>query len=202
MYSLSELLTHINQHDKIIIELGCGPVKTPGNIGIDKVPLHEVDYIADLEEGLPFLPDRCVDEYIAFHSLEHIENLELLLRDIHRTLKPQGILKVTAPHFSNPYYYSDYTHKKFFGLYTFDYFSVKDSGYKRKVPDYYTSFHFEVVERKFVFKSPFYFRNLIKQVLNRLINSCKYIQELYEENLCFLIPTQEIRFIVKPDLAE
>jgi predicted SAM-dependent methyltransferase len=38
----------------IIIELGCGPRKKPGRIGIDILDLQEVDIVADLNEGFPF----------------------------------------------------------------------------------------------------------------------------------------------------
>jgi predicted SAM-dependent methyltransferase len=105
----------------VIIELGCGGKKRAGRIGIDSVDLPQVDIVADLEEGLPFLPDSAVDEIHAEHVLEHIADLEGLMREIVRVLKSEGTCRVRAPHFTNPYYYSDYTHKRPFGLYTFEY---------------------------------------------------------------------------------
>ena len=44
------------------------------------------------------------------------------MREITRVLKKNGKANIFVPHFSNPYYYSDYTHKRFLGLYTFYYF--------------------------------------------------------------------------------
>ena len=43
--------------EPVIIELGCGPSKKPGRIGIDHFDLPNVDIVADIEEGLAFLPD-------------------------------------------------------------------------------------------------------------------------------------------------
>jgi len=103
----------------VVVELGCGARKTPGRIGIDCVDLPEVDIPADLEEGVTFLPDDSLDEMHAEHVLEHVEQFEPLIREIVRVLKRGGTCRARVPHFSNPYGYSDYTHKRTFGLYSF-----------------------------------------------------------------------------------
>jgi predicted SAM-dependent methyltransferase len=197
--SITERVNELNrQGQPVRIELGCGPSKLPGYIGIDSLPLDGVDHVANLEEGLAFLPDNSVDEMTSSHFLEHIENFEGLMREIHRVLKPTGIKRITVPHFSNPWYYSDHTHKKFFGLYTFDYFA-KETTMARKVPRFYHDFHFVVVKRKIVFKSPHTtLRNLRKQVYNRLFNVNSYMQEYYEECLCYRFPCQEMQYILQP----
>ena len=199
MMTQDELKAHIKSQDKVVIELGCGPYKKPGVIGIDYLALDGVDYVADLELGLPFLEDNSVDEIISTHVLEHIENFKILLTDIHRVLKPNGLKITKVPYFSNPYYYSDYTHKRFFGLYSFDYFTdPKLSKYKRKVPSFYGDVKFEVLEKKIFFKSDFVIRNLFKQVLTRVFNVNTYMQELYEECFCYIFPCQEIKFTIRP----
>src|SRR5687768_13241645 len=118
-----DLFRHlISNKNRVVIELGCGPLKRDSDsIGIDMLAIPGVDIVHDLEKGLSFIPDNSVDEISSSHVLEHITSFENLMREIHRILKKEGIHKVTVPHFSNPYYYSDYTHKRFFGLYTFDY---------------------------------------------------------------------------------
>lgn len=194
----AELQEYIRTSDRVVVELGCGPNKQEGVIGIDSLPLEGVDYVCDLEEGLSFLPDHSVDEIRSRHVLEHIERFESLMRDVHRVLKPGGRHVVIVPHFSNPFYYSDYTHRRFFGLYSFDYFSGGQTTLRRKVPAFYTDFRFRVLERRIVFKSAFPLRNLFKQVLNRVFNLNTYMQELYEESFCYLFPCQEIRFVMVP----
>lgn len=195
-----DLLKKINSTDKVVIELGCGTSKMEHAIGIDVLNLPGVDYVANLEEGLKFLPDNSVDEIHSSHFLEHIQNFELLLRDIHRVLKPTGKKYIAVPHFSNPYYYSDYTHKRFFGLYTFDYFSHPEDQLRRKVPAFYVDFHFKTLKRKLIFNSPpFPIRHFFKKrVLEKIFNLNSWWQELYEESFSYIFPCQEIQYIIQP----
>ena len=122
----------INSQNPVVIELGCGKKKREGRITVDQIDLPNVDIVADIENGLPFLPDNSVDEIHCRSVLEHIENFENLMREITRVLKKNGKANIFVPHFSNPYYYSDYTHKRFFGLYTFYYFVEAKNQRKRK----------------------------------------------------------------------
>lgn len=194
-----EYLNLTRSKEYIKIELGCGPSKQADTIGIDAIPVPGVDLVANLEDGLPFIPDNSVDEITSVHFLEHINNLELLIREIHRVLKPAGIHKVIVPHFSNPHYFSDITHKKFFGLYTFDYYATGNTKLRRKVPDFYHNFKFEIQNRKLIFKSQFFFRNLFKKwILSKIFNLNGYLQEYYEECLAGIFPCSEIYFEMKP----
>ena len=84
------------------IDLGCGPNKKAGFKGMDILPLPGVDFVVDLEKGFGFIEDNSVDEFYTSHFLEHVQNLELILSEIYRTLKPRGTLTVFVPHFSNP----------------------------------------------------------------------------------------------------
>lgn len=181
------------------IDIGCGPNKKQGFKGMDIIPFPGVDFVVDLEKGFSFLEDNSVDEYYTAHFLEHIDNFELVMGEIYRTLKPGGICTVFVPHFSNPYFYSDYTHKRFFGLYSFDYFSVVETGFRRKVPTYNSSIKFEITERKLILKSPgFFVTNLIKKhILNRIFNSGKYFQSVYEEFFTKVFSCYEIKFVLK-----
>ena len=72
----------IKKGNPLILELGCGQKKKTDRITIDKVDLPNVDIVADIENGLPFLPDNCVDEIHCRSVLEHIQNFEDLMREI------------------------------------------------------------------------------------------------------------------------
>ena len=191
----------IRNRERVVVELGPGPgLKSAGAIGIDLLPLQGVDIVHNLENGLSFIPDNSVDEITSSHVLEHISNFEGLMRDIHRILKKGGVHKVIVPHFSNPHYFSDWTHKRFFGLYTFDYFSKKaDQELYRKVPDFYTDFYFKVTVRKFNFKihpSP---RNILNIIFaNPVFNSTNYMKELYEDKFCYMFHCQEMYYEMTP----
>ena len=192
---------YLREYGKVIVDLGCGPNKRPGTIGIDILQLQGVDIVTNLEAGLPDIPDNSVDEYLSSHFLEHVVNFELLMTEIYRTLKPGGTAIITVPHFSNPYYYSDYTHKRFFGLYSFDYFSSNPTGYKRTIPVYNSYLSFTVISRKLVFKSPvLWIRNMIrKHFWTRLFNSSKFLQAQYEDAFTKIVPCSEVVFILKSD---
>ena len=194
-----ELLELILQGQRIALDFGCGPAKKQGYLGVDKLPLPGVDVVANLENGLGFLPDNSVDEIYSSNFVEHIDNLELFMKECHRVVKHGGTIHIYVPHFSNPWFYSDYTHRRFFGLYSFLYFSDHNNIYKRKVPDFYTNFKFQVIEQKLIFKSPpFYFRNLFRQILQRIFNSNIYMQELYEDVFCYIFACQELYAKLSP----
>ncbi len=193
-----EYLELIKNKTKIVIELGCGPSKQADTIGIDAFQLPGVDIVTNLENGLPFIPDNSVDEISSVHFLEHINNIEFLIKEIHRVLKPTGIHKAIVPHFSNPHYYSDLTHKKFFGLYTFDYYATDSTKLKRTVPGFYNSFKFNITSRKLVFKSQFFVRHMIKRGFILLFNINNFTKEYYEECLSGVFPCSEIHFEMTP----
>lgn len=180
---------------KKVIELGCGGNrKFKASITIDAVDLPGVDIVHDLNNGIPF-EDNSVDEVHSYHFLEHVNDLQFLLTEIHRVLKKGGKNIGTVPHFSNPHFYSDFTHKNFFGLYTFSYFEKDQKKFRRKVPTFYSAdLSLQINTINLVFKSSFIERYPVKKGIGALFNSCRYMQELYEENFCFIFPAYEIYF--------
>ncbi len=182
-----------------VLELGCGKKKRQGAIGIDRIDLPEVDIVADVEEGLGFMPDGCVDEIHARKFFEHVQNFEKLMSEIVRVLRKEGKVFVFVPHFSNPYYYSDPTHKRFFGLYSFYYFVDSRYQLKRKVPNYYFDTKIRIVSLKLVFDSPFFFGRIIKKILGAIFNLSRSFLEWYEENLCYIFPCYGIEIVFTKD---
>lgn len=190
-------IENLNKDSRNILELGCGlSRKFKDSITIDIVDLHTVDIITDIEKGLLFIPDNSIDEIHSYHFLEHLENFEFLMKEIYRVLKVGGKKIGTVPHFSNPHFYSDYTHKSFFGLYTFFYMS-KSSELTRKVPTFYNDLDFKVIDIRFNFHSAFIFRHYLRKIYSRLFNLNYYVKEYYEENLCYLFPANEISFVLE-----
>ncbi len=183
----------------VVLELGCGASKTEGRIGVDLLNLPGVDIVTNLENGLPFLPDNSVDSIHTYHFLEHIRDLDALLRDMHRVTKPGGQIVIRVPHFSNPHYYSDPTHKQFFGLYTFEYYAAEQKRFKRKVPGFYSNFRFTTLSIKLVFYSPWLFRKIVRKMAQLLFNASPWWQELYEENFSGILPATELYIVLTPD---
>lgn len=188
----------ISGDEPVIVELGCGQKKKQGRIGIDKLDFPHVDIVADIEDGLLFFPDNSIDEIHCRSVLAHVENLENLIGEIIRVLKKDGKAHVFVPHFSNPYYYSDYTHKRFFGLYTFYYFVDTKHQLRRKVPNFYTDIRINIISQRLVFRSPFWFTRQIKKLLGFVFNCHRVMQEFYEEHLCYILPCYGIEVVFGP----
>ncbi len=88
---------------------------------VDALAFDGVDVVGDVFAALATLPGASVDEIHSYHFLEHVASFKDIVVEMARVLKPGGLLHAVVPHFSNPYYYSDYTHRTPFGLYSFSY---------------------------------------------------------------------------------
>jgi len=107
-YSLNRTL----QYDRIrglmltgkVIDLGGGAHTSYGHLLNIQGDLESVNlstdiaptYVADLNEPLP-IDDQLFDAAISFNTLEHIAKDEVALSEIHRILKPDGILHIMVP---------------------------------------------------------------------------------------------------------
>lgn len=93
-------------NDKIILDIGCGPRGSlewadmaKERIGLD--PLvdkyktlrnlnHKMDYVNSAAENIPF-DDNYFDVVCSFNSLDHVDDLNKVISEIKRILKPGGI---------------------------------------------------------------------------------------------------------------
>jgi len=193
------LIAQMSRLPLVILELGCGARKrSPNYIGVDALDYECVDVVGDAREVLEALPEDSVDEIVAYHFLEHVFDLKSLLLEIDRVLKPGGRLRAVAPHFSNPYYYSDFTHRTFFGLYSLSYFA-DDPFFKRRVPRYQMPSSLRLLSVTLNFKSspPFYVRHGIKRLVGAVVNVSRYTQEIYEECFCWAFPCYEVTYLAE-----
>ena len=135
---------------------------------------------------------------IAVFFLEHVPDVGTFVDEMARVVREGGRLEVIVPHFAHPYFSSDPTHTHRFGLYTFSYLA-QDGLFRRQVPGYVRRANLRLVNVDLVFKStpPFYARHGLKRLLGLVFNSCRYLQELYEENLCYIFPCYEIRYVME-----
>ena len=191
----------INNEVTIELELGCGNRKRNQTaIGIDVLDYPGVDIVGDVYEVLALFPNQSIDAVYGHHFIEHVETISKLMSELYRVLKPNGLIEFVAPHFSNPYFYSDPTHRSFFGLYTFCYLS-SCSPFSRQVPTYQSEllFKLESVDLRFKSARPFYIRYGLKMIIGKIFNSCNYMKELYEENFCYFFPCYEILYRLRKD---
>src|SRR5690348_14454717 len=122
----------------VVIELGCGPVKRrTGSIAIDIIDRDTVDIVGDALDVLRAFPGGCAKLVSSSHFLEHLDDAGPILDEMSRVLGPGGEIEIVVPHFANPYFHSDPTHRNSlgFGLYTMSYYA-RDPILRRKVPGY------------------------------------------------------------------
>ena len=178
------------QVELVSIDIGCGGAKNPmARYGIDRLQLLGVDYVCDLEvQPLPFA-DSSVDVVFTSHTLEHIRNLDHLLREIVRVAKPHASVHVTVPHFSNSLAFSDPTHVRFFGYFTFDYY-CKQKHSRWWVPSYTSDVWFTIVSKRYSFRN----LSVVGPMFEWLFNRGEFLPYFYESKLAWFIQCSELRF--------
>lgn len=92
--------------EPILLDLGCGPWKRPGYLGIDirnfweggKIIDNKVDadIFYDLNKGIPF-PDNSVEQVNMGHFLEHSNNPYNMLDECYRVLVKKGVIDIVIP---------------------------------------------------------------------------------------------------------
>lgn len=188
----------IDQGEGLRLNLGCGLRQREGFFGLDHAALPTTDIVADLNEPFSELPDQSVSEVYSRHTLEHVRELLPLMAEIHRVCRPDARIEILVPHFSNPFFYSDPTHVRHFGLYTFFYFADEDDQPSRKVPSFYSTERFQVesvqieLMRRGRVRGPVSFA--LEWWINRGINHLDW----YERSACWMFPAESIQYVLRP----
>jgi len=164
-----------------ILDVGCGNNKIKGAIGIDKSSDTQADIIHDLNKfPYPFNNDE-FDMVICNDILEHLDDIVTVMEEIHRISKPNAMVKIRVPHFSDSNAYSDITHKHFFSRQSFDCFTEQAFKYK-----HYTKSKFKMIDARISFR----------RLYRRL--GIEYLANLwpkrYERYLAFIFPAGNIEF--------
>jgi hypothetical protein len=193
----SSVLADLDKGTAIRLNLGSGQRQIAGFYNVDRVPLAGVDIVADLNEPLHALPDDCVESIHCHHSLEHIERLLELIAEIHRIAKPSARVEIVVPHFSNPYGYSDPTHVRFFGLYSFYYFCDHQDQPRRKVPNFYLPHRFVLESVRCRLLAQSVYEKILRAALEPVINRDVSWLDWYERRLCRWLPANDMRFVLR-----
>jgi SAM-dependent methyltransferase len=123
-----------------ILDAGCGDNKYPGAIGMDSNPRTVADVIHDLGDiPYPFAEDE-FDLVVTRHVAEHVPDVMAFMSELHRITKPGGQIKLVTPHYTNPDWASDLTHRNHFNCYSFNCF-LQD----RRLFPFYTDVEFRLL---------------------------------------------------------
>jgi SAM-dependent methyltransferase len=179
------------------LNLGSGGKPMAGYYNVDLLELPGVDVVANLNESLTAFPDNCVEAVSSRHTLEHVDRLLELLAELHRVTRPEARLEITVPHFSNPYGYSDPTHVRFFGLYSFFYFCDTADQPRRKVPNFYMPQRFRIETIRCRLLKASIADKVLQTLLEPLINRSIAWLDWYERRLCRWLPISDIRYVLR-----
>ena len=145
------------------LNIGCGRFPKSGFVNVDWKEGPGVDVVHDLSEfTYPFSNEQF--EWIeADHVLEHLSDAFGVMGELHRILKPNGLLIIRVPHFSRGFAHPE--HKRGFDA-TFPYY------FKPEFPGGYVGFPFAVESvRMRWFAQPY----LKKSVLSKPLQLVGYV---------------------------
>lgn len=132
--------------DMKVLDIGCGtnPQKD-ANYRVDYVKTQETTHVVNIDlDVLPF-KDNFFDKIYCLHVLEHLNNIEHAMKEIHRCLIPGGFAIIEVPYFRSPISKNP-LHKTEWGYDAFNYWTEKN---RRMVLKGHSSF--KMIERRFIF---------------------------------------------------
>ena len=189
-----KVLEDLDNNKLLSLNLGSGYEKKGDFYNLDINEGLGVDIVADLNLHLDKLPNNSVSKIYSNQTFEHVDNLFGLLSEIHRVCVNGAICEIIVPHFANPYYYSDPTHVRHFGLFSMHYFTSEEYQWKRKVPSYYSETKFILKDAKIMFYKDTLVDHVFALILGPLVNSSRTTQFIYERRFSWIYPPSNIHF--------
>lgn len=176
---------------KKVLDVGCGTNKTPGAIGLDYNPRTAADVIHDL--GIfpyPFADDE-FDEIVSNHVIEHVPDVMNFIAELYRIIKPGGRIRLLTPHYTNPDWASDPTHRNHFNSYTFNVFMPE-----RQLFPFYTEVNLKLV-RVYVSLANLWRALGIEFLVNLDQKNSRYrfTRKFWEHYLSFVFRGKELQFV-------
>lgn len=193
----------MNKTPLLKLDLGSGKKPYKDFQGIDIGGTGKYVIKQDVLNFLKTLPKKSVSHIYSRHYLEHASSEQLIriLKEIDRVLVKHGEIQFILPHYSNPFFYSDPTHKTFFGVHTFSYF-CETTCLKRHVPRYSVIAGWHLVKLKINFVPMFKIRFLgfrlpfLSDILNLVVNLNYKFLELYERYFSFVFSIYEVEYFI------
>lgn len=173
-----------------ILDVGCGANKTAGAIGLDNNPRTAADVIHDLGD-IPYpFPDNEFDLIVSNHVVEHVPDVMAFIGELHRITRPGGRIKLLTPHYTNPDWANDPTHRNHINSYTFNTFMAG-----RQVFDFYTDVQLRPVSTHVSLL------NLWKMLgvqfvvnLDQRAPRLRFLRKFWEQYLSNIMRGKELRF--------
>lgn len=134
-----------------VLNLGCGDHRLEGAVGCDLDPhAAGVDVVCDLNRFPYPFADAKFSRILCRDVLEHLEDIPRVVAEIHRLLKPSGILEIRVPHYTSMDAYGDPTHRHFLSCRSFN-FCLEGSAHQ----GLRTAAKYRLRRREIVFYKPY-----------------------------------------------
>lgn len=173
-----------------ILDVGCGANKHSGAIGLDHNPRTAADVIHDLGKFPYPFPDDEFDEIVSNHVAEHVPDVMSFVAELYRITKPGGRIRILTPHYTNPDWASDPTHRNHFNSYTFNVFMPE-----RQLFPFYTEVNLKPIR---IYVS---LANLWKSLgveflvnLDQRNERFRFTRKFWEHYLSYIFRGKELRF--------
>ena len=168
------------------IHLGCGKNIRQGWINVDSVSAPGVNKVINLEKFPYPFASNSAQEIMINHCLEHLQDPDKVIHELHRILRSGGKLTVRVPHFTSSGAFSP-LHKTYWHTRIFDHYVKNKSLATHSLEEHKPLF--ASLRKRIRFTKGFAFWNhLIEWVVN--INDAT--RRVYECHFCFIFPAFEI----------
>lgn len=173
-----------------ILDVGCGANKTEGAIGLDNNPRTNADVIHDLGEFPYPFADGEFDLVVASHVVEHVPDVMAFIGELHRITKNGGTIRILTPHYTNPDWPNDPTHRNHINSYTFNTFLPG-----RAVFDFYTDIELKPLKCYVSLANLWkYFGIEFLVNLDQQLPSMRSTRKFWEHYLSYIIRGKELTF--------
>lgn len=108
------------------LDLGCGPNKEAGYVGVDMRTFAHVDIVADLSVYPWKFKSNSIGEIKASHIFEHLPDPLKTMEECFRVLKPGGTVVIDVPSSNGMGAFQDPTHKSFWNINSFIYYDRRE----------------------------------------------------------------------------
>jgi SAM-dependent methyltransferase len=166
--------------DRRTLNLGSGKEYDATAVNVDITPDTRPDIVHDLDViPWPF-DDNRFERVRAIDVLEHLDDALAAMDEIHRVCRSGAIVEIALPHFSAANAYSDLTHRRAFGYFSFDPITGES------IHDFYSRRRFSMLRREITF-----YHRPINRLVRHLAN--RYPRE-YEQRWAWIFPAWFISF--------
>lgn len=184
-----------------ILDVGCGVNKFEGAVGLDYNADTDADVIHDLGQFPYPFPDNEFDKIVSYHVIEHVPDVMKLITELYRITRHGGIISFVTPHYTNPDWPSDPTHRNHFNSYSFNTFVPEKREFK-----FYTNVNLRPVKVYVTLLN--LWRALGFEFLVNLDERAprfRFLRKFWEHYLCPIVRGKELWFefeVVKPQSDE